>query len=489
MAEAETDDSNVQGLMEYCQQHDIHFHKHAVPRRIAGRGLGIYADGKIAKGERVVHVPTAHMLTTENVPQTFATAASRRKIPTHALLAAYFAFGPEEHLAQYQPWLATWPTYADFAHGTPLLWPEQLQEASCGSKDSHPKVLPAPLVGSYLEGDPSTNENRSGATTLISSQRAKLSSHIRTLKPILDPETYARVQRQGSTEYYKFIHAWLCVNTRCFSYTAHGKKRPDDPNEAMALCPGMDLFNHAVVANVRTRHDKTGYFANALRDLEADEEILFNYGQHVNDVLWAEYGFMLDENPDDAIRIDTLVLAGYSKAQKRLLEDNGYLNDYWLSASGVCYRSEVVTWLSILSIEEWHDMIEGRYDPESDSTEVGTGKRDIEGQLSHARRGEILCKSHRVIIASRVARIAKDAENALELSAGMTQRNIRRLFADEVDSLRLQDAAFDIAEKDTNQYEVYREVQAAERYEMCLTRWKQIGDMARAAESSILNPE
>lgn len=96
------------------------------------------------------------------------------------------------------------------------------------------------------------------------------------------------------------------------------------------------------------------------------------------------------------------------------------MNDYWLSAEGVCWRTEVVAWLFIPNQERWERMLEGTYDPEE---EEKTGKRAT--TTKRKRKGNV--EAHRVICASWVASVEVDAENALNGLKAMPDLRYRRL--------------------------------------------------------------
>lgn len=483
----------IPDLLAYCRAQQVYLSPKIAPRRVPGRGLGIYATSSIAKGEQVFHVPTKTLFTTKRIPESFASTRARKGIPVHALLAAYFAFGTDEQHRSFAPWMATWPELSDFSCSVPLLWNERCQEPlKTQSRLEDPDnqefranaltPLPPPLTGGYSTSRTAIR-NATGSTTLVAAQKSKLEDHILSLQSILDGEVYTELQTARSPTWYRFAHSWLCVNTRCFSYTPPGKKRPSDPNEAMALCPGMDLFNHAAKPNVLTKYDKTGYFARANRDLQADEEIVFNYGAHVNDVLWVEYGFLLDETPAyDAIRIDKIVLLGLSAGQKDLLKDHGYLNEYWLAEEGLCWRTEVVAWLTILTRDQWERMLEGQYDPEEEGeneakTAATTKKRQ--------KNGEGPIKAHRIICASWIAKVEADAKNALRVLHGMTDRAAADHLGDSETEIQNQRRAGGLAELANADMRKFRKEQVQQRHTMCLKRWQQMMELSKRARERL----
>jgi hypothetical protein len=479
----------ILNLLDYCQKHQVDISKKIAPKRVEGKGLGMYAVEAIAIGERLIHVPTKTLFTTKQIPLSFADAQVRKAIPVHALLAAYFAFGTDKQHDNLAPWMATWPKLSEFLETVPMLWGEESRNALISTNQQPIENIPSPysgytrltavtptLSGGYLTAK-DDKADRSGSTIIVDEQLEKIESHIRSLEPILKEEVWSAIQ--GSTPtYYRFVHMWLCVNTRCFSYVPFGTKAPSDPNEAMALCPGMDLFNHAETPGVQTKFDKTGYFAKATRDHAAGEEILFNYGHHSNDVLWAEYGFLLMPPPSyDAIRIDRVVLTGVGPEQRELLDAHGYLGDYWLTKDGVCWRTEVVAWLSILSKAQWKSMIEGIYDPEQ---EEHAGK----GSTTSKRKRDGHVRAHRTICAGWVAKVEADA--------AVTLRDLEDPPYESVWTLRDADGAINnqhVAEYgnelDYGECISISHNRAVGRQVMCLNRWRQIVWMAEQAGRKI----
>lgn len=49
------------------------------------------------------------------------------------------------------------------------------------------------------------------------------------------------------TDWEAFSYHWLIVNTRSFFYLMPGEEQPEDRNDAMALLPFADYFNHSDV--------------------------------------------------------------------------------------------------------------------------------------------------------------------------------------------------------------------------------------------------
>jgi hypothetical protein len=476
--------SAVNGLLEYCRDHNIFISPKIQTRAYPGKGLGVYANQNIAKGERLIHVPTAALLTTRRIPPSSAPAASRKNIPVHALLAAYLAFGNDELHGSLIRWMKTWPTLADFTSSIPLTWPEDLYIFGSGNDisrdESRSFVLPPTLTGAYLPAGTVLSDT-TGSTMLVAKQKEKFQAHIAALEAFLGSNEYEELRSTESTSYWRFVHSWLCVNSRCFSYTPPGIKAPSDPNEAMAMCAGMDLFNHSAVSGVRTKSDRSGYFAHAERPHKAGEEILFNYGQHLNDVLWSEYGFLLDDIPDDAIRIDNVVLAGLKPNQRQLLDEQGYLGDYWLTAEGVCYRTQVVAWMSLLDRDKWQQMLLGHYDPEKYPL-PSVGHTRLSNGDRKGRRDPVL--AHRLLCAGWVRKVQSDAAKALESLRAMSDSEILRVLGSGVESFQSQ-LRVDNVSVTRDVQDSMRLGQARQRHAWCVKRWTQIGGLCDSALRSM----
>lgn len=237
----------------------------------------------------------------------------------HGLLAAFLAFG-EPDVDVYAPWRATWPSFAEFQKSVPILWPAKLQA---------------------LLNDASS--------ALLAQQKAKFDSDwsiAQSAFPDADRDTY--------------LHLWLVVNTRCFYYELPGLKRKRAKEDRMVMCPFSDYFNHAD-QGCRVSFDKDGYTITADKAYDPGDEVYFPYGNHSNDLLLVEYGFVPKENRWDYLCLDEVILNMLSLEHKRMLELEGYLGKYTLTSSeGLCYRTQVAIRLLTLDIPDWNRYIRGR---------------------------------------------------------------------------------------------------------------------------------
>lgn len=145
----------------------------------------------------------------------------------------------------------------------------------------------------------------------------------------------------------------------------------------------MDLFNHTSTQSspCRARYTNAGFEIITKTTVKAESEILLSYGAHGNDVLWAEYGFMMAENGNDSILLDEIVCAGIKDVDREVLEECGYWGMYTLYADGsICYRMEMVAWCLVLGRQKWKKVVGEGGDPEENCTSP-MGKEKFSGHV------------------------------------------------------------------------------------------------------------
>ncbi|KAL4924917.1 uncharacterized protein BDV17DRAFT_202253 [Aspergillus undulatus] len=312
------------------------------PARFPGRGLGMVAMRNIQENDTIVRVPREVMLTIEAVPSSF-TGKFPEGTPVHALLAAFLCHGEPEDLKPYELWRKTWPTRKDFEDCMPILWPESLRNpTSSGS------VLPPSISGRWkgVQKELET-EYESFHQNILAQQEQRLRQaweSVFAVFPDANWETYS---------YY-----WLIVNTRSFHYLMPGQEPPEDRNDAMALLPFADYFNHSdVTCNVK--FDGHEYVFRAAKAYEAGDEIFMSYGPHPNDFLLTEYGFYLNDNESETLYLDDLVFQDIGPSLQEELELQQYLGNYQVTAAGVCYRTEIAACIKYMPLEDWRNYVLG----------------------------------------------------------------------------------------------------------------------------------
>lgn len=168
--------------------------------------------------------------------------------PVQGIIAAYLACDDEARF-KYAPWQDTWPTMQDFEASMPLLWPEDMtgtpyenvesQERSAAHRDNaYSSLLPPSISGFWRSVTPSSFP---APTDYTPSQQRLLQEQRTRYKKSWDcvRQVYPSVDQKSFTYY------WLAAHTRCFFYVTKDSEAPEDRNDAMALCPFADYFNHS----------------------------------------------------------------------------------------------------------------------------------------------------------------------------------------------------------------------------------------------------
>ena len=194
-------------------------------------------------------------------------------------------------------------------------------------------------------------------------------------------------------DYEEFIHHWFLVSTRTFYWTApspsiprpKGRKSPAakrafkkrvneekekekklDHDDCISLAPFADMFNHMPNGSVSVTFTKDGYTLHALHNIAAGEELSISYGNHNNDFLLVEYGFLIpgSKNSWDEVRIDSLLEGLFDEKKKLLISGRGYWGNWVLDGQGICYRTKVAVALLCagMTVGRWERMVDSGED-------------------------------------------------------------------------------------------------------------------------------
>jgi hypothetical protein len=269
-------------------------------------------------------VPRKVLRTAQTVPK--STSRKIGKITVHGLLAADLSLDSSEARAY---WRAVMPTKKDFEESMPFNWDETLQD-----------FLPW------------------GAKALLENQRRKF-----------EKDWMSVTQAFPSISQELYTYNWLIVNTRTFFYVAPGAKQPSSHDDCMALNPFADYFNHAEQGCI-VEYGSEGFIITSDRVYDKGEEIYISYGNHSNDFLLAEYGFILPHNKWDEVRLDPIILPALLPEQRSILKDARFLGNYVLDHNNVCYRTQVALRLLCLPIKKWQQFVDGKDDGELEQPQV-----------------------------------------------------------------------------------------------------------------------
>lgn len=149
------------------------------------------------------------------------------------------------------------------------------------------------------------------------------------------------------------------MNTRTFYFTSPTIKvrKPVDRDDCIALNPFADYFNHADVATASASFSPQGYAIATENDIKKGDEMYISYGNHSNDFLLAEYGFVMEVNKWDEVPLDEFILPLFSETQKHKLEEAGFAGKYLLDRDYVCYRTQLSLRLLCMPLNQWRRLV------------------------------------------------------------------------------------------------------------------------------------
>ncbi|CAG8973301.1 hypothetical protein HYALB_00000063 [Hymenoscyphus albidus] len=291
-----------------------------VAHRFEGRGLGIIAERGFEPNKKLLTVPLSALRTIQTVPKCITSQLPN--LTTHGLLATELCLdtSPTRSL-----WNAVLPTREDFAESIPLMWDSDLQN-----------LLPE------------------AAKELLENQKRKLEKDWGMVKDVYGE----KIEKE------EFVYRWLIVNTRTFYYLdpAWKGKEKQKParDDCMALNPFADYFNHSSTG-CTVSFDTTGYTITTPHALQKGAEIYISYGNHSNDFLLTEYGFIMpaETNTWDEMPLSSSILPLLSPSQTELLQEEGFLGKYVLDKDGVCYRTQVALRILCLPLGRWRRFVAG----------------------------------------------------------------------------------------------------------------------------------
>ncbi|KAK1783818.1 hypothetical protein QBC45DRAFT_398971 [Copromyces sp. CBS 386.78] len=277
------------------------------PRRIPGRGMGIVATKPLKENQTILTVPSNTLRTYETVNPSIARGLLG--ISIHGLLAADLALDPSPS-AKYRQWNAVCPTREDVWDSLPLTWDHRLRD-----------FLPKKALELLLKQEAKFEKDWSMV------QQSKL------LSPRSGEKEHERSEEEEGEKLNKsitrddYLYAWLLVNTRTF-YHETPKTKKFNKEDRMVLQPVADLFNHTSYdssaeekeGNKKTcsvAFSPTAFTITTTRPYTVGEEVYICYGNHSNDFLLIEYGFLFDENVWDEVCIDDAILPLLDKSQQQ----------------------------------------------------------------------------------------------------------------------------------------------------------------------------
>ncbi|KAH0522615.1 hypothetical protein TsFJ059_006438 [Trichoderma semiorbis] len=303
----------VQALLQWAKGKQVMLGKNVNLIHVPGRGMGVIAKRRLKKGQTILSVPIEAIRSLHTVPRQIVQSLPD-DISLHGLLAADLALERPEAPTI---WRSALPTLQDFEATTPFMWHENLQALL-----------------------PQASEN------LLRKQQSRFFREWDFVS-----KAFPSIQQE------EYLCAWFIINTRTFYYETPEMKKylPDD---RMALLPVADFFNHAD-QGCKVSFSPEGYTILSDHAYNTGEEIYISYGDHSNDLLLTEYGFILSENRWDTFSAEEVILSNLSELQKAELQKYECLGPFTLSVDDTeSWRgTQVALSLKCRPHQEWEKLM------------------------------------------------------------------------------------------------------------------------------------
>jgi hypothetical protein len=269
------------------------------------------------------------------------------------------------------------------------------------------------------------------AQTILIKQQGKIATDF-----TLAIEIFGR----DNIDHEEFIYHWFLVSTRTFYWTAptpppkaKGRKSPAakraalkqkkeqqekerkiDHDDCISLAPFADMFNHTPNGSVSVTYTKDGYTLSALQDIKAGDELSISYGNHSNDFLLVEYGFLIPEQENcwDEVRLDDLLEGLFDDEKGELIKGKGYWGKWVLDGEGICYRTRVACSLLCKGVTSgrWERMVDNGEDGRES---IKKGVDEIVGKA---------LQEYQAVIEERLSNIADVKEGTEDQKAMLRER-------------------------------------------------------------------
>ncbi|KAF7588594.1 hypothetical protein BBP40_005479 [Aspergillus hancockii] len=311
------------------------------------------ATKTIEEGEIMLTVPQTAMLSIDSIPSSFV-----KLFPAgtsiHCILAAYLTHGDPQTLKQLDAWRSVWPSWQELEDSMPILWPAHLRRSNSSFEDedeSGPSLLPPSVSGLWnsFEKVPVGVDYDTRYQNMLAQEEKRLRhawEHVIAVFP--------------KTEWKSFAYYWLIINSRSFYYVAPGREAPEDWNDAIAMVPYADYFNHEDNSACEVQYDHVDYTFRTTRGYGKGEEVYMSYGPHSNDFLFVEYGFFLDKNDSDSIYLDDIIFQDLTIPDKKELVHQNCFGNFEVTPTDISPNIETAACLKYMSKRDFRIYVEGR---------------------------------------------------------------------------------------------------------------------------------
>ena len=160
-------------------------------------------------------------------------------------------------------------------------------------------------------------------------------------------------------EMQRFSWAWFAVNTRAVYFENDSGRKENFERRSennLALAPYLDMFNHASDVTVKVGRAESSEFKEGVYQIVSSnksyrkyDQVFINYGPHDNLKLCLEYGFVLEENPNDLVPIclEELfqIIPNKHQTDGRISKSLDFIRSQGLNKNlGFVQGPELITW-------------------------------------------------------------------------------------------------------------------------------------------------
>ncbi|KAI8928193.1 hypothetical protein BC831DRAFT_449523 [Entophlyctis helioformis] len=272
-----------------------------LPADFPDTGRGLKATRDFAADSPVVRVPKAILITPQCTLDLFPSNLKIAALNQHASIALFVAWQALHPSPAWSPYMAILPP----------------------SFDTLPFYMPPDLLA-LLPFD---------IQDTVAKQTSKIDRDYAAVSAALPDDHIPR---------RVFDWAWFVVNTRCISLNTDTEAAWIDKQPRIALAPFLDCLNHSVDAVITAGlEDDGGHYRISTRVPYAKgEQVFISYGPHDNNMLLAEYGFVVQRNSFNHVVLDREMEAILARMPgvTKMLKDEGMYGEYTVASEDVGYR-------------------------------------------------------------------------------------------------------------------------------------------------------
>lgn len=312
---------SVTEVVGWAEQHGAQINAHVgfVDTETSGVSAVLKEDCKLTKDEELIRVPKKLFITPALAESYFQIKLGDKANRTclAQLLLAKLRFDSQDTVLEGENLSQFYSSYVNFLPsaqktGSPLFWGYNERQLIKGTElanslDSRVKNLIVEWY-SLVKKLPAEHQNSTDLmfydTFMAEPQSEKFIS-------------YFTSEIKSWTSFPAYLWSFIIFNSRAFPYFLVDSKNAHDLNEAFLL-PVVDLLNHSNDAKVHWESKDGDFVFKTEQELKSKgAEVFNNYGEKSNEELLFGYGFVVDNNKYDYLKLSLRIPQISSEMLKR----------------------------------------------------------------------------------------------------------------------------------------------------------------------------